>query len=116
MKTARRFARCGGSKRKNGQRPSAINEYRIFYTGATGNAFLPIAQDIARLGVDEEYSQMLLEQFSGFDDAVEQLKAISPLWRQSWSRCCCLGAQLAEPLARIWEAHYSQPDAVENVV
>ena len=62
-------------QRKNGQRPSAINEYRIFYTGATGNAFLPIAQDIARLGVDEEYSQMLLEQFSGFDDAVEQLKA-----------------------------------------
>ena len=101
-------------QRKNGQRPSAINEYRIFYTGATGNAFLPIAQDIARLGVDEEYSQMLLEQFSGFDDAVEQLKAIIAPVAAELEPLLLPWAQLAEPLARILEAHYYQPDAVEK--
>ena len=37
-------------QRKEGQRPSAINEYRILYMEASGNAFTPMAQDIARLG------------------------------------------------------------------
>ena len=81
---------------------------------ASGNAFTPMAQDIARLGVGEEYSQMLLEQFSGFDEAVEQLEAIITPVAAKWSQLLLPWSQLAEPRARAWEAHYSQPDAVET--
>ena len=101
-------------QRKEGQRPSAINEYRILYMEASGNAFTPMAQDIARLGVGEEYSQMLLEQFSGFDEAVEQLEAIITPVAARLEPLLLPWSQLAEPRARAWEAHYSQPDAVET--
>lgn len=81
---------------------------------ASGNAFTPMAQDIARLGVGEEYSQMLLEQFSGFDEAVEQLEAIITPVAAKLEPLLLPWSQLAEPRARAWEAHYSQPDAVET--
>ncbi len=101
-------------QRKGGCRPSAINEYRILYMEATGNAFTPMAQDIARLGVGEEYSQMLLEQFSGFDEAVEQLEAILTPVAAKLEPLLLPWSQLAEPLARAWEAYYSQPEAEEE--
>lgn len=101
-------------QRQGGQRPSTINEYRILYMEATDNAFTPMAQDIARLGVGEEYSQMLLEQFSGFDEAVKQLEAIITPVAAKLEPLLLPWAQLAEPRARAWEAHYSQPDAVET--
>lgn len=76
--------------------------------------FVPLAQDIAKLGLGAEYSQMLLEQFSGFDGAIARLEAmlmpvsgkLEPLL-QPW-------VEQAQPLAAVWQDYYQQPDFAEK--
>lgn len=61
---------------RNQERCTAIDEYRLLYMESGDGGFVPLAQDIARLGLGPEYSQMLLEQFSGFDQAIARLETL----------------------------------------
>ena len=98
----------------NRDRCTAIDEYRLLYMENCDGGFVPLAQDIAKLGLGAEYSQMLLEQFSGYDRAIERLEAmltpvaakLEPLL-QPW-------AEQAQPLAEAWRAYYLQPDFEEK--
>lgn len=89
-------------------------EYRLLYMEKGDGGFVPLAQDIAKLGLGAEYSQMLLEQFSGFDGAIARLEAmlmpvsgkLEPLL-QPW-------VEQAQPLAAVWQDYYQQPDFAEN--
>lgn len=101
-------------QRKNGDRFTAIDEYRLLYMEASESEFVPLAQDIARLGVSPEYGQMLLEQFSGFDEAVSQLEAILTPVANKLEPLMLPWAERAELLAAAWQEHYSQPDSVQK--
>jgi len=98
----------------NQERCTAIDEYRLLYMEKGDGGFVPLAQDIAKLGLGAEYSQMLLEQFSGFDGAIARLEAmlmpvsgkLEPLL-QPW-------VEQAQPLAAVWQDYYQQPDFAEK--
>lgn len=96
------------------ERCTAIDEYRLLYMESGDGGFVPLAQDIAKLGLGPEYSQMLLEQFAGFDQAITHLESLltpvaaklQPLL-QPW-------VEQAQPLAEAWLDYYQKPDFEEN--
>ncbi len=98
----------------NQERCMAIDEYRLLYMESGDGGFVPLAQDIAKLGLGPEYSQMLLEQFSGFDRAIARLETLltpvaaklQPLL-QPW-------VEQAQPLAAAWQDYYQKPDFAEK--
>lgn len=100
-------------QRRGGSRPSAINEYRVVYMEQSGSGFSPMAKDIARLGVGEEYSQMLLEQLSGFGESLRRLEELIEPFAQRLAPMLTPWTIRAEPLSEAWREYYSRPDAAE---
>lgn len=93
---------------------TAIDEYRLVYGESTGGAFTPLAQDIAKLGVSQEYGQKLLEQFSGYGRAVTRLAGMVTPVAAKLAPLLAPWAERAGPLAGAWQAYFSQPDAEAN--
>lgn len=98
----------------NGVRCTAIDEYRLLYMEKDENEFVPLAQDIAKLGLGQKYSQMLLEQFSGFDRAVSRLERILIPAAEKLEPLLLPWAERAQPLAEAWRGYYQQPDFAEK--
>lgn len=109
-----RLRKARQKQRRNRERLAAIDEYRLVYLESSDSDFIPLAQEIAKLGLSPEYAQKLLEQFSGFDEAVETLETIvSPVARKL-QPILTPWAHVAEPLAKTWEAYFRQPGAEMN--
>ncbi len=88
-----------------------IDEYRLIYLKSNDSEFTPLAQEIAKLGLGSEYAQKLLEQVSGFEEAMDRLKTILSPVAEKLRPLLTPWAQLAEPLAQHWEAYFHRPDA-----
>lgn len=84
-----RLCQARQRQRRNRERMVDIDEYRLIYLEPADSRFVPLAQEIAKLGLGPEYAQKLLEQFSGFGEAMDRLETIltpvaeklRPLWR-----------------------------------
>ena len=109
-----RLCRARQEQDRNQDRFTAIDEYRLLYMENSEGKFIPMAQDIAKLGLGQRYSQMLLEQFSGYERAMERLEAILTPVAQRLEPLLRPWAERAEPLAEAWRAYYQQPDFAEN--
>lgn len=99
---------------RNQERCTAIDEYRLLYMENGDGGFVPLAQDIAKLGLGTQYSQMLLEQFSGFDEAVDRLAAMVTPVAEKLEPLLQPWAQRARPLEQSWLEYYQQPDFAEK--
>lgn len=99
---------------RNRERCTAIDEYRLLYMESGDDSFTPLAQDIAKLGLEPEYSQMLLEQFSGYDRAIASLERILTPVAAKLEPLLLPWAERARPLEETWLEYYQQPDFAEN--
>lgn len=106
-----RLCQARQRQRRNRERMVDIDEYRLIYLEPADSEFVPLAQEIAKLGLGPEYAQKLLEQFSGFVEAMDQLKTILTPVAEKLRPLLAPWAHLAEPLARSWESYFLQPDA-----
>ncbi len=98
----------------NRERCTAIDEYRLLYMESGDGGFIPLAQDIAKLGLRPEYSQMLLEQFSGFDQAITRLETLLTPVATKLKPLLLPWVEQAQPLAEAWRDYYQQPDFAEK--
>ena len=105
-----RLCQARQRQRRNRERMVDIDEYRLIYLEPADSEFVPLAQEIAKLGLGPEYAQKLLEQFSGFVEAMDQLKTILTPVAEKLRPLLAPWAHLAEPLARSWESYFLQPD------
>ena len=71
-----RLCQARQRQRRNRERMVDIDEYRLIYLEPADSRFVPLAQEIAKLGLGPEYAQKLLEQFSGFGEAMDRLETI----------------------------------------
>lgn len=106
-----RLCQARQRQRRNRERMVDIDEYRLIYLEPTSSEFVPLAQEIAKLGLGSEYAQKLLEQFSGFVEAMDRLKTILTPVAEKLRPLLAPWAYLAEPLVRSWESYFLQPDA-----
>lgn len=109
-----KLRRSRRSQLRHQERCTAIDEYRLLYMENGDGGFVPLAQDIAKLGLGSQYSQMLLEQFSGYDDALDRLAAIVTPVAERLEPLLQPWAQRALPLEQAWQEYYRQPDFEEK--
>lgn len=91
-------------------RIDAISEYGLSYRDADERQFIPLANDIAKLGLSAAYSQKLLEQFSGYDMGIYRLQKIVEPVAERLQPLLEPWVKRAEPLAQLWQQQLEQPD------
>ncbi len=106
-----RLCQARQRQRRNRERMVDIDEYRLIYLEPADSRFVPLAQEIAKLGLGPEYAQKLLEQFSGFGEAMDRLETILTPVAEKLRPLLAPWVQLAAPLAWSWEAYFRQPEA-----
>lgn len=106
-----RLCRARQRQRRNRERMVDIDEYRLIYLEPADSRFVPLAQEIAKLGLGPAYAQKLLEQFSDFGEAMDRLETILTPVAEKLRPLLAPWVQLAAPLARSWEAYFRQPEA-----
>lgn len=97
-------------------RIASISEYNLNYVESTDDQFVPMARDITKLGVSPEYSQMLLEEFSGYGDAISRLEKLVTPVAQKLEPLLMPWAERAEPLAQAWRNHSAQPGEMDRLL
>lgn len=89
---------------------TGIDQFNLSFGSPRGDQYIPIANDLAELGVSAEYSSVLLEQLAGYEAAIDRLEElITPVARRL-EPLLLPWAKQAEPLAQSWRDYYGVPD------
>ncbi len=98
-------------KTKRNWRLTGIDRYNLSFSGSRNNEYVPIADDLAELGISAQYSNVLLEQLAGYEGALDRLEALITPVAHRLEPLLLPWAQQAEPLAQAWQDYYSGADA-----
>ena len=97
-----------------GERITSLNEYSLTYTESS-DQFVSIAHQVAKLDVSQEYRQMLLESFSGYDRMLSGLEKLVMPVAKKLRPLLMPWVEQAEPLVRAWEEYYRRPGVIEKL-
>ncbi|MBQ7871690.1 MAG: winged helix-turn-helix transcriptional regulator [Oscillospiraceae bacterium] len=87
-----------------------INEFCLSYMKSKEARYVPMARSIFKLAVSQEYAQMLLEQFSGYEDAISRLERLVTPVAEKLEPLLLPWVQNAEPLVQLWEQQLNCPE------
>ncbi len=94
----------------SGIRFDGITEFCLTLCVSEDSRYIPLAKDLFLLNVEQEYAQMLLEQFSNFDEAMTRLETILTPATERLSPILEKWAVRAKPLAKAWREHLEDQD------
>ncbi|MBE6945398.1 MAG: winged helix-turn-helix transcriptional regulator [Ruminococcaceae bacterium] len=105
------------SLRSKGERICSIQEYALEYeTDHDDRGEMTLADEIEQLAVSADYRMKLLQAFSDYDAYLDRLSDLIHPKAQLLQDLLEPWVQRAEPLVGVWQEHYSQPGATEDLL
>lgn len=96
---------------RKGLRITDVNRFTLSHTNYPEEQFVPLSQDIANLGLNPEFSQMLLESLAGHSCTLDRLQHIMAPVAKKLAPLLVPWAKRAESLAQSWRDYLGTDNA-----
>lgn len=106
----RRLRECWRFKARRNWRLVMLDRFNLAFSGSEDEQYVPIADDLAQLGVSQEYSSVLLEQMAGYESALDRLEKIIVPIAEKLESLLEPWVERAKPLAQAWMDYYGIPE------